>query len=68
MPEHTTAAIVVVVCSSCPKARQTRFIVSHQHPLHLRPAALTVIMAFQTMTHPLLIAIAYVLIFGKNNE
>ena len=34
------------------KAMQNRFIVSHQRPLHLRPAAL------QTMTHPLLMAVA----------
>ena len=40
------------------KARQTRFIVSHQCPLPLRPAASTVIITFQPMTHPLLMAIA----------
>ena len=40
-----------------PKARQTRFIVSHQHLLPLRPAASTVIIAFQAMAHPLLIAV-----------
>ena len=39
------------------QARQTRFIVSHQHPLPLRPAASTVVITFQTMTHPLLMAI-----------
>ena len=30
----------------------TRFIVSHQHPLHLKPATSTVIIALQAMTHP----------------
>ena len=34
-------------------AMQTRFIVLHQHLLHLRSAASTVIIAFQTVTHPL---------------
>ena len=34
------------------KARQTGFIVLHQRLLHLRPAILTVIIAFQTMTRP----------------
>ena len=32
------------------KARQTRFIVSHQRPLPLRPAASTVIIVFRAMT------------------
>jgi len=32
--------------------------ISHQHPLHLRPVAPTVIITFQTMTHPHLMAIA----------
>ena len=40
------------------KARQTRFIVSDQHPLPLRPATSTVIIAFQAVTRPLLIAVA----------
>ena len=41
-------------CTVINKARQTRFIVSHQRPLPLRPAASTVIIAFQAVTHPLL--------------
>ena len=40
------------------KARQTGFIVSHQLRLPLRSGASTVIIAFQAMTHPLLMAIA----------
>ena len=39
------------------KARLTRFIVSHQRPLHLRPTTSTVSMAFPTMTHSLLAAV-----------
>ena len=38
-------------------ARQTRFIVSHQRPLPLRPAVSIVIIAFQAMTRPLLMAV-----------
>ena len=33
-------------------AMQSRFIVSHQQLLHLRPAASTVIITVQTMTNP----------------
>ena len=40
------------------KARQTRFIVSHQCPLPLRPAASTIIIALQAVTHPLLMIVA----------
>ena len=41
------------------KAGQTKFIVSHQHPLPLRPAASSaVIITFQAMTHPLLLVMA----------
>ena len=36
------------------KARQSRFIVSHEHPLPLRPAASTVIITLQGLTRPLL--------------
>ena len=38
-------------------ARQTRFIVSHQHLLPLRPAISIVIIAFQAMTRPLLMTV-----------
>ena len=40
------------------KARQTRFVVSHQRLLPLRPAASTVIIAVQAVTRPPLIAVA----------
>ena len=55
-------------------ARQTRFIVSHQHPLPLRPATSTVIIAFQAVTCPLLMAVvpqicgAYIAVAVMNNE
>ena len=39
------------------KARETRFIVSHQRPLPLRPATSTVIIAFQAMKRSLLMAV-----------
>lgn len=39
------------------KARQTRFIVLHQCLLPVRPATQTVIITFQAMIHPLLMAV-----------
>ena len=39
------------------KGRQTRFIVSHQHLLSLRPTASAVISVFQATTRTLLVAV-----------
>ena len=52
-------AISIIFCTkfSLNKARQTRFTASHQRPISLRPAVSTVIIAFQAVTHPLLMVV-----------
>ena len=52
--QSTLTVAVEPNVNSSGKARQTRFIVSHQRPLPLRSAASTVIIAFQAVTRPLL--------------